>query len=472
MSLIRGVLLAGQFRTQHEINTMSHGDQRNTLIVELAGRTKQTGLQAFNDDTLAGMGAVLVFLRAARIRNDADLKGLTADDMRNVLIVELGAQTQMSGPALQGMSNLDLVLLGLGKPQPGALTAGSFIRGVLLAGQFRTQHELNRMSADDQRNTLIVEMAGHSNQSNFQGLDDFALAGAGAVMVFLRGGRIRTDAELQKMSADDQRNVAIVEIGSQTNLGSRLQGLRSMDLVRVALGVDPESIFKEQPHGPGFKQPVGPFFFSVDRIDVRTQKSDGDHSDSDWLTIIVTIANPVTKDTRTLPATIHHIGASVKSGNVIAGPFSSDPIDAGDSDVVVVNYFITNLGSSDVEEQGAQIVKVANKVVGVVAPIAGAIIGTIVAGQTAEGMKIGQEIAKGFDTVISTLSDVFDFLGLHFGPPNCNGIVLQDTLTYLPNDSSRPHAERERYTGSQGNDRCGAAPQTTVDFSMSRPAVA
>src|SRR5687768_15786406 len=141
MSLIRGVLLAGQFRTHHELNTMSPDDMRNTLIVELAGRSRQTNVQSFDDDTLAGMGALLVYLRTARIRNDASLKTMTSDDMRNTLIVELGGQTQMSGPALQGMSNIDLILLGLGKPQPGSLTVGSFIRGVLLAGQFRTQHE-------------------------------------------------------------------------------------------------------------------------------------------------------------------------------------------------------------------------------------------------------------------------------------------------------------------------------------------
>ena len=41
--------------------------------------------------------------------------------MRNILIVELGGQTRMSGPALQAMSNIELVKLGLGKPQPGGL---------------------------------------------------------------------------------------------------------------------------------------------------------------------------------------------------------------------------------------------------------------------------------------------------------------------------------------------------------------
>jgi len=241
MSLIRGVLLAGQFRSQHDLDTMSDDDQRSTLIAEMAGRSKQVDLLSFNDETLAGMGAVLVFLRTARIRDDAGLKGMTADDMRNTLIVELAAQTKMSIPALQGMGNMDLVLLGLGQSQPGALTRGSFIRGVLLAGQFRTQGGLDTMSPEDQRNTLIVEMAAHSSGKvpSFQALNDFDLAGAGAVMVFLRGARIRSDAELKTMSIDDQRNTAIVELDAQTQNGVPvLQGMTSMNLVLAALGVD------------------------------------------------------------------------------------------------------------------------------------------------------------------------------------------------------------------------------------------
>ena len=48
------------------------------------------------------------------------------------------------------------------------------IRGVLLVGKFRTHQQLNGMSREDQRNTLIVEMVGHSNQSvgSYQALDN------------------------------------------------------------------------------------------------------------------------------------------------------------------------------------------------------------------------------------------------------------------------------------------------------------
>lgn len=179
MSLIRGVLLAGQFRTHHELNRMSQEEQRNTLIVELSNRSNQKNFQAFNDAALADAGAVLVFLRTARIRNDAQLKTINIDDMRNILIVEIGAMTGM-GQELQGLSNIDLVALGLGRFDTGVLLKqNTFLQGVLLAGKFRTQHELNIMSEEDQRNTLIVELSNRSNQNNFQSFNTFELAGMG-----------------------------------------------------------------------------------------------------------------------------------------------------------------------------------------------------------------------------------------------------------------------------------------------------
>jgi hypothetical protein len=247
MSLIRGVLLAGKFRTHHELNGMSHEDQRNTLIVELSNRSNQKNFQAFNDAALADAGAALVFLRTARIRDDTQLKTISIDDMRNILIVEIGAMTGM-GQELQGLSNIDLVALGLGKLDPSIwLHKNTFLRGVLLAGKFRTQHELNSMSEEDQRNTLIVELSGRSNQHNFQSFNTFELAGMGAVLVFLREARIRDDAQLKTISIDDMRNILIVEIDGQTHLGSRLQSLSNIDLVRLGLGVDPVVVFKPPP---------------------------------------------------------------------------------------------------------------------------------------------------------------------------------------------------------------------------------
>ena len=99
----------------------------------------------------------------------------------------------------------------------------TLIRGVLLAGRFRTQHELNGMSDEDQRNTLIVELANRTNQPvpHFQAMDNPTLAGTGAVLAFLRTTKIRTDGELKRMTDDDQRNTLIVEIGAQNGMGKR-----------------------------------------------------------------------------------------------------------------------------------------------------------------------------------------------------------------------------------------------------------
>jgi hypothetical protein len=234
---IRGVLLAGKFRTQSQLNTMSRDDQRNTLIVELADRSNQSGghYQGMDDAKLAGAGAVLVFLREAKIRTDEQLKSISDDDQRNIIIVEMGSQTGL-GSQLQGFSSLDLGLTALGK-----VSGRSYIRGVLLAGKFRTQRQLNTMSSEDQRNTLIVELAGRTNQpgSHFQSLNDATLAGTGAILVFLREQGLRTDAELKTMSDDDQRNTMIIRMGVQTGLDAQLQGLTNLDLVRLAFGIYP-----------------------------------------------------------------------------------------------------------------------------------------------------------------------------------------------------------------------------------------
>ncbi len=243
---IRGVLLLGGFRTQRELNAMSYEDMRNTLIVEMSKHSNQgvPFYQGQDDATLGGMGAAMVFLRDTGIRDDAALRQMSADDQRNTLIVEMDAQTGQ-GRTLQGFATLDLVLIALGSDLairgqvPGLVS--SWIRGVLLVGRFRTQRELTTMSHDDMRNTLIVEMTKHSNQSteSFQALNDAELEGVGAVMVLLRILRSRDDAALRTMSADDQRNTLIVELDAQTRLGRELQGLTNLGLARTALGDRP-----------------------------------------------------------------------------------------------------------------------------------------------------------------------------------------------------------------------------------------
>jgi hypothetical protein len=231
-SFIRGVLLTGKFRTQVELNAMSAENQRNTLITELTNRTRNDVrfYQGLNDADLAGAGALLVFLRGTAGRTDPQIKTMSADDMRNTVIVAVGAQTHR-GADLQGLTNTDLIHLVMGPDH-------SFIRGVLLTGKFRTQVELNAMSAENQRNTLITELTNRTRNDVrfYQGLNDADLAGAGALLVFLRETAGRTDPQIKTMSADDMRNTVIVAIHAQTHR-SDLQGLENIQLADMALGL-------------------------------------------------------------------------------------------------------------------------------------------------------------------------------------------------------------------------------------------
>jgi hypothetical protein len=110
---ISSVLIVGKFRRPGDLVGLSLDDQRNILITELAGRTNQSGgyYQSLDNDTLAGTGAMLVFVRAAKIRTDQDIKTITDDDLRNIFIVEIFARTNRTD--LQGLSNIQLVRVAL-----------------------------------------------------------------------------------------------------------------------------------------------------------------------------------------------------------------------------------------------------------------------------------------------------------------------------------------------------------------------
>jgi len=77
----------------------------------LYNRTKDTVgyYQSLNDADLAGTGALLVFLRETGSRTDQQIKMMSADDMRNTVIVEANVRTGRGIRDLQGLSNLEVV---------------------------------------------------------------------------------------------------------------------------------------------------------------------------------------------------------------------------------------------------------------------------------------------------------------------------------------------------------------------------
>lgn len=99
------------------------------------------------------------------------------------------------------------------------------------------------MSADDKRNTLIVELNKHSNisikqlQRKYNTGNVNSLVGMAAICHFLYTKNIRSKSELFEMSDDDQRNTLIVELNKK--LGKTIRELQGMgDLQLVACGAD------------------------------------------------------------------------------------------------------------------------------------------------------------------------------------------------------------------------------------------
>lgn len=234
-TMIDGLLVLGGFRDFPTIVTMSSDDRRNTLIADLSARTNQpvSHYQGMDDATLAGTGATLLLLREIQACTDDQLRTISDEDQRTLMLTALNAQTGTPVSDLRAKSNAELVGIGLTQD-------GSAIRGVLLLGQFRTFVELNTMSRDDRRNTLITELVNRTKQpvTHYQAMTDPDLAGAGAVLVFLRLIGARTDDVLATLSDDDQRNLLIVTVAGKTGVSlPELQALSSLELVLEATGL-------------------------------------------------------------------------------------------------------------------------------------------------------------------------------------------------------------------------------------------
>ena len=101
-------------------------------------------------------------------RNGEQVTRMGDEDKRNTLIVLLADGSKHSIQELQGMDTVG---------DRKSLVGLASIRDVLLWNQFRTPLELSRMSYDEQRNTLIIELnhATGKSISELQGMNDFQL---------------------------------------------------------------------------------------------------------------------------------------------------------------------------------------------------------------------------------------------------------------------------------------------------------
>lgn len=114
-----GIIVAGGWRTAEQVVGLSDDDMRNLVIVELSARTlipplEPFFLQRFTTIELIGKAAAYIFSLRAQFRSEADLRTMTTDDIRNMVIVENDARVQLGAPRLQAMTDQELVNLGLG----------------------------------------------------------------------------------------------------------------------------------------------------------------------------------------------------------------------------------------------------------------------------------------------------------------------------------------------------------------------
>ncbi|GET35315.1 hypothetical protein [Microseira wollei] len=109
-----GVLEVGSWRTADELKNMSADDKRNSLIVAMTHNSNESVgyYQGLNNNDLIGEAAITVFLLKAGIRDTHALQSMSHDDQRNTLIVEDQGHSP-STPNLQGLNNQQLVTAGL-----------------------------------------------------------------------------------------------------------------------------------------------------------------------------------------------------------------------------------------------------------------------------------------------------------------------------------------------------------------------
>lgn len=88
------VLVGSGWRNQSDLATMTDGDKRNTLVVELdLGSTDNIrSLSSLDNNELIGNAALYIWLRDKKIRTKEELSKMSLGDQRNAVIVEINVQ--------------------------------------------------------------------------------------------------------------------------------------------------------------------------------------------------------------------------------------------------------------------------------------------------------------------------------------------------------------------------------------------
>lgn len=231
--------------------------------------------------------------------------------------------------------------------------------------------------------------------------------------------------------------------------------------------------------------------FNVLQAQILNGKSATGYADNDWVTLVVTVNGQVAVN-QALP--LHNpkfAGQSpdnIFSGGDVALPFGT-AVQCADTDTVICFFSIINLSSfswgdqvaaaaKTVQGVGDQIAQIyfeaAQIALNLAVDIGTAGVNAAVASATDELLdKLGGVIGTLIDdfisdTLIPGLADLANDFQNAVGEPDCNGLVLNDYVIFLPHQPSQPVFIQKEYTGPAGGDRCGCPPKTNLNMVVSR----
>jgi len=194
------------------------------------------------------------------------------------------------------------------------------------------------------------------------------------------------------------------------------------------------------------------YIFRVNDVLIRNCRSKGDHSDSDWMHLMVTINDQVQE-----PAGLFNIGDNIHAGDELHGPWEVGPYLIGDEDKVTVTLVVTNLSHTDRAEQIGEAIKIGTLIVAAVGGVASAVASAL---EDQADAILNAALAG----VIGTAGEVLGWI-VGTSDPNCDGEVLSQPFFFDRGELARraPFTVTNDYT-SRSPSECGNDPHTRLSL--------
>jgi hypothetical protein len=191
------------------------------------------------------------------------------------------------------------------------------------------------------------------------------------------------------------------------------------------------------------------YIFRVSDVLVHNCRSKGDHNDSDWMHLVVTINDQVQE-----PTGLFNIGDNIHAGDELHGPWDVGPYLISDQDKVIVTLMVENLSHTNTAQQIGEAIKVGTLIVAAFGGVASAL------SKATAAIKLNAILAG----VIGTAGEVLGWI-VGESDPNCNGEILSQPFFFDRGELAQraPFTIPNEYT-SRSPSECGNDPHTHLSF--------